>query len=182
MALYHRIEVGLWYGLRTYCIEKFPTEAQQKVYILYSFLAVYLLPLITICVCYTLMLKRVGRPVVEPIDNNYQPVPQLSERSVVLRARVSRMVVAIVLLFSVCWGPIQLFLLVQGFYRGFQANYETYKIKTWANCMSYANSALNPIVYSFMGESFRKSFKKAFPSMFRRRVRDGTRAAVTTAT
>ncbi|MGH0172976.1 UNVERIFIED_CONTAM: hypothetical protein FKN15_064207 [Acipenser sinensis] len=72
MALYHRIEVGLWYGLRTYCIEKFPTEAQQKVYILYSFLAVYLLPLITICVCYTIMLKRVGRPVVEPIDNNYQ--------------------------------------------------------------------------------------------------------------
>ncbi|MGH0126094.1 UNVERIFIED_CONTAM: hypothetical protein FKN15_037275 [Acipenser sinensis] len=177
MALYHRIEVGLWYGLRTYCIEKFPTEAQQKVYILYSFLAVYLLPLITICVCYTIMLKRVGRPVVEPIDNNYQPVPQLSERSVVLRARVTRMVVAIVLLFSVCWGPIQLFLLVQGFYRGFQANYETYKIKTWANCMSYANSALNPIVYSFMGESFRKSFKKAFPFMFRRRIRDGTLAS-----
>ncbi|KAK1153803.1 G-protein coupled receptor 54-like [Acipenser oxyrinchus oxyrinchus] len=177
MALYHRIEVGLWYGLRTYCIEKFPTEAQQKVYILYSFLAVYLLPLITICVCYTIMLKRVGRPVVEPIDNNYQPVPQPSERSLVLRARVTRMVVAIVLLFSVCWGPIQLFLLVQGFYRGFQANYETYKIKTWANCMSYANSALNPIVYSFMGESFRKSFKKAFPFMFRRRIRDGTLAS-----
>ncbi|XP_039626321.1 G-protein coupled receptor 54-like [Polypterus senegalus] len=177
MALYHHTEVGFWYGLRTYCMEKFPTPSQQKSYILYTFLAVYLLPLLTICICYTIMLKRVGRPVVEPIDNNYQQVQPLSERSVAMRAKVTRMVVVIVLLFGICWGPIQLFLLCQGFYPGFQANYETYKIKTWANCMSYANSSLNPIVYAFMGESFRKSFKKAFPFMFRHRVQDTTLAS-----
>eukprot|EP00061_Rhincodon_typus_P012181 g37753.t1 len=84
------------------------------------------------------------------------------------------MVVVIVLLFTICWGPIQFFILFQGFYINFQANYETYKIKTWANCMSYANSSINPIVYAFMGESFRKSFKKAFPFMFRKRVRDSS--------
>ncbi|KAK6484237.1 G-protein coupled receptor 54-like [Huso huso] len=80
------------------------------------------------------------------------------------------MVVVIVLLFTICWGPIQLFILFQSFYPNFQANYATYKIKTWANCMSYANSSINPIVYGFMGASFRKSFKKAFPFMFRRKV------------
>ncbi|KAJ1161109.1 hypothetical protein NDU88_001597 [Pleurodeles waltl] len=174
VAMYHRIEVGYWYGLRTYCTEAFPTEAQKKGFLLYTFLAVYLLPLVTICVCYSIMLKRVGQPVVEPIDNNYQQVQHLSERSVAMRTKVSKMVVVIVLLFTVCWGPIQLFILCQGFYKNFQANYETYKIKTWANCMSYANSAINPIVYAFMGDSFRKSFKKAFPFLFRRRVRDST--------
>uniref|UniRef100_H2ZSF6 Kisspeptin receptor 4 n=1 Tax=Latimeria chalumnae TaxID=7897 RepID=H2ZSF6_LATCH len=177
MAMYHRIEVGLWYGLRTYCIEAFPTESQQKGFILYTFLAVYLLPLVTICVCYTVMLKRVGRPAVEPVNDNYQQVQHLSERSVAMRAKVSRMVVVMVLLFTVCWGPIQLFILFQGFYKDFQANYETYKIKTWANCMSYANSAINPIVYAFMGDSFRKSFKKAFPFLFQRRVRDSSLAS-----
>ncbi|XP_014433514.2 G-protein coupled receptor 54-like [Pelodiscus sinensis] len=173
IAMYHRTEVGYWYGLRTYCIEAFTSKSQERSIILYTFLVVYLLPLLTICLCYSLMLKRVGRPVVEPIDHNYQQVPHLSERSVAMRAKVSKMVVVIVVLFTVCWGPIQLYLLFQGFYGGFQANYETYKIKTWANCMSYANSSINPIVYAFMGDSFRKSFKKAFPFLFRRRVRDG---------
>lgn len=99
-------------------------------------------------------------------------VQLVSERTIALRSKISKMVVVIVLLFTVCWGPIQLFILFQGFYPKFQANYETYKIKTWANCMSYANSCINPIVYGFMGASFRKSFKKVFPFMFRHKVRD----------
>ncbi|XP_048378036.2 G-protein coupled receptor 54-like isoform X1 [Stegostoma tigrinum] len=174
MAMYHRLEQGYWYGLQTYCIEAFPTVLQQRAFIVYTFVAVYMLPLLTICVCYTVMLKRVGQPMVEPINSNYQQVPHLSERSIAMRTKVTKMVVVIVLLFTICWGPIQFFILFQGFYINFQANYETYKIKTWANCMSYANSSINPIVYAFMGESFRKSFKKAFPFMFRKRVRDSS--------
>ncbi|XP_051897788.1 G-protein coupled receptor 54-like [Pristis pectinata] len=174
MAMYHRIARGYWYGLQIYCIEAFPTESQQKAFIIYSFLAAYLLPLLTICVCYTVMLQRVGRPAVRPIDSNYQKVHHLSERSVAMRAKVTKMVVVIVLLFTVCWGPIQVFILFQGFYTDFQVNFETYKIKTWANCMSYANSAINPIVYAFMGEGFRRSFRKAFPFMFKQRVRNDT--------
>ncbi|XP_048346844.1 G-protein coupled receptor 54-like isoform X1 [Sphaerodactylus townsendi] len=171
MALYHRTEVGYWYGLRTYCIEAFTSKSQERSFILYTFLAVYLLPLFTICLCYSIMLKRIGNPVVEPIDHDYQ-VQHLSERSAAMRAKISKMVVVIVLLFTICWGPIQFYLLFQGFYHHFQANYETYKIKTWANCMSYANSSLNPIVYAFMGDSFRKSFKKVFPFVFRQRVQN----------
>ncbi|XP_060685860.1 KISS1 receptor a [Hemiscyllium ocellatum] len=171
IIMYQKIEKGYWYGPRTYCAEAFPSDFHQKGFILYHFLAVYLLPLLTISLCYSLMLKRVGQPVVEPIDNNYQ-VQHLSERTVAMRSKISKMVVVIVLLFTICWGPIQLFILFQAFYPNFQANYVTYKIKTWANCMSYANSCINPIVYGFMGASFRKSFKKAFPFMFSRKVRD----------
>ncbi|XP_008102431.1 kiSS-1 receptor [Anolis carolinensis] len=172
MAVYHRTEVGYWYGLRTYCIEAFTSKSQERCFILYTFLAVYLLPLLTICLCYSIILKRIGRPVVEPVDHDYQQVQHLSERSAAMRARISKMVVVIVLLFTICWGPIQFYLLFQGFYLHFKANYEAYKIKTWANCMSYANSSLNPIVYAFMGDSFRKSFKKAFPFLFRQRIQD----------
>uniref|UniRef100_A0A8C4SB24 KISS1 receptor a n=1 Tax=Erpetoichthys calabaricus TaxID=27687 RepID=A0A8C4SB24_ERPCA len=178
IIMYQKTQEGYWYGPRTYCIETFPSETHKKVFILYHFLAVYLLPLLTISLCYSFMLKRVGQPVVEPVDNNYQ-VQLLSERTIAMRSKISKMVVVIVLLFTICWGPIQLFTLFQAFYPKFQANYATYKIKTWANCMSYANSSINPIVYGFMGASFRKSFKKAFPFMFRRKVRDGSMASGT---
>ena len=98
----------------------------------------------------------------------------LSERTITIRSKISKMVVVIVLLFTVCWGPIQIFVLFQSFYPNFKANYTTYKIKTWANCMSYANSSINPIVYGFMGASFRKSFKKTFPLLFKHKVRDSS--------
>ncbi|OCT97930.1 G-protein coupled receptor 54 [Xenopus laevis] len=175
-AMYQKLSSGYWYGPQTYCIEAFPTVLHQKAFILYTFLAVYLLPLLTICVCYAFMLKRMGRPVVEPIDNNYQ-VQLLAERSEVVRTKISRMVVVIVLLFTICWGPVQLFILFQAFDSSFEKSYETYKLKIFAHCMSYSNSSINPIVYAFMGANFRKSFKKAFPFIFKQRV-EGTTGVV----
>ncbi|XP_053552946.1 G-protein coupled receptor 54-like, partial [Bombina bombina] len=174
-AMYQKLSTGYWYGPQIYCIEAFPTIIHQKAFILYTFLAVYLLPLITICVCYAFMLKRMSRPVVEPIDNNYQ-VQLLAERTEATRTKISKMVVVIVLLFTICWGPVQLFILSQAFDSGFQQSYETYKLKIFAHCMSYSNSSINPIVYAFMGANFRKSFKKAFPFIFKQKVACTTRA------
>ncbi|KAL2097830.1 hypothetical protein ACEWY4_007037 [Coilia grayii] len=171
--LYQRIEEGYWYGPRQYCMERFPSKTHERAFILYQFIAVYLLPVLTISFCYYFMLKRVGQPAVEPVDNNHQ-VHMLSERTITIRSKISKMVVVIVLLFTICWGPIQIFVLFQSFYPNFKPNYTTYKIKTWANCMSYANSSINPIVYGFMGASFRKSFKKTFPFLFKHKVRDSS--------
>ncbi|MBN3297834.1 GPR54 protein, partial [Amia calva] len=179
VAMYQKLDSGYWYGPQTYCTKFFPSVYHQKAFILYTFLAVYLLPLITICVCYAFMLKRMSRPVVEPSDNNYQ-VQLLAERSEAMRTKISKMVVVIVLLFTICWGPIQLFILFQAFDSSFKKSYETYKIKIWAHCMSYSNSSINPIVYAFMGANFRKSFKKAFPFIFKQRVGSTGAAAVNT--
>ncbi|KAK0153061.1 G-protein coupled receptor 54 [Merluccius polli] len=171
--LYQHLEEGYWYGPRQYCVDRFPTKTHERAFILYQFIAAYLLPVLTISFCYTLMVKRVGQPTVEPVDNNYQ-VNLLSERTISIRSKVSKMVVVIVLLFTVCWGPIQFFVLFQSFYPKYQANYATYKIKTWANCMSYANSSVNPIIYGFMGASFQKSFRKTFPFLFKHKIRDSS--------
>lgn len=72
ILMYQRIEEGYWYGPRQYCMEKFPSKTQERAFILYQFIAAYLLPVLTISFCYTLMVKRVGQPTVEPVDNNYQ--------------------------------------------------------------------------------------------------------------
>uniref|UniRef100_A0A8C9XGN9 KISS1 receptor a n=1 Tax=Sander lucioperca TaxID=283035 RepID=A0A8C9XGN9_SANLU len=178
ILMYQRIEEGYWYGPRQYCMERFPSKTHERAFILYQFVAAYLLPVLTISFCYTLMVKRVGQPTVEPVDNNYQ-VNLLSERTISIRRKVSKMVVVIILLFAICWGPIQIFVLFQSFYPNYQPNYATYKIKTWANCMSYANSSVNPIVYGFMGATFKKSFRKTFPFLFKHKVRDSSMASRT---
>ncbi|XP_078573069.1 G-protein coupled receptor 54-like [Branchiostoma floridae x Branchiostoma japonicum] len=63
----------------------------------------------------------------------------------------------------------------------FHLGYEVYCMKIAALCLSYANSAANPFVYGFMGQNFRKSFKKAFPRCFHQNrvavmMPDGARA------
>lgn len=53
------------------------------------------------------------------------------------------------------------------------------QLKIWGHCMSYSNSSVNPLVYAFMGNNFRKAFKHAFPAIFlwrtQVRVRVGNR-------
>lgn len=53
-------------------MERFPSKTHERAFILYQFIAAYLLPVLTISFCYTLLVKRVGQPTVEPVDNNYQ--------------------------------------------------------------------------------------------------------------
>ncbi|KAM4615790.1 KISS1 receptor b [Polymixia lowei] len=174
VGLYQRLEAGYWFGPQTYCNEVFPSARLQKAFIIYSFVAVYLLPLFTITACYAFMLKRMGQPSVQPFDSTCQVQAQ-AERAAAVRARVSRMVVAMVALFLLCWGPIQVCILLHAFgLRG----YTLYKLRIWGHCMSYSNSSVNPLVYAFMGNNFRKAFKHAFPAVFlwssRARVRVGT--------
>ncbi|ETE68978.1 G-protein coupled receptor 54, partial [Ophiophagus hannah] len=166
--IYNRLIEGYWFGPQTFCSESFPSVYHKRAFILYNFLVVYLLPLLTILLCYSAMLYQMRHPTVAPADNHYQ-VQQLAEFSEALRAKISRMVAIIIALFTICWGPVQLLILFQAFDSSFQHNYYTYKVKIFAHCMSYANSSLNPIVYAFMGTNFRKAFKKVFPLAFKKR-------------
>nr|XP_034973059.1 kiSS-1 receptor [Zootoca vivipara] len=190
VLVYNQLTEGYWFGPRTYCSESFPSVIHQTAFILYNFLVVYLLPLLTILLCYTAMLYQMGRPTVEASDNQCQQsrdrrgpanliasplldslqVRQLAERSEAMRGKISRMVGTIVVLFAICWGPMQLLILAQAFGSGFRRNYYTYKLKIWAHCMSYASSSLNPIVYAFMGANFQRAFRKVCPFPAKRRV------------
>uniref|UniRef100_A0A3P9C489 G-protein coupled receptors family 1 profile domain-containing protein n=1 Tax=Maylandia zebra TaxID=106582 RepID=A0A3P9C489_9CICH len=168
------LEVGYcWFGPQTYCNDVFPSAHLQRAFTIYSFLAVYLLPLLTITVCYAIMLKRMGQPNMNPIGSGYQ-----LNRAVAVWARVSRMVVVMVSLFLVCWGPIQVCILLQAF--GLQS-YILYKLKIWGHCMSCSNSSVNPFVYAFTGNNFRKAFKHAFPAILLWRSRGRVRVGNTDA-
>uniref|UniRef100_A0A671QYH7 G-protein coupled receptor 54-like n=2 Tax=Sinocyclocheilus anshuiensis TaxID=1608454 RepID=A0A671QYH7_9TELE len=171
IALYQHTESSFWFGPQTYCTEAFPSLIHKRAYILYSFLAVYLLPLITICMCYTFMLKCMGQATVEPVHGCNQ-LQTSAERVEAVRTRVSRMVVVMVLLFLVCWGPIQILILLQAFCsEDVSHSYTLYKLKIWAHCMSYSNSSINPVIHAFMGANFRKTFRSVFPLIFKRNAR-----------
>ncbi|CAK6445724.1 unnamed protein product, partial [Pipistrellus nathusii] len=151
-------------GPRTYCSEAFPSRALERAFALYNLLALYLLPLAATCACYGAMLRHLGRAALSPAPADSSRQGQmLAERADVVRARVSRLVAAVVLLFAVCWGPIQLFLVLQALGPSgswHPRSYAAYALKIWAHCMSYSNSALNPLLYAFLGAHFRRALRR----------------------
>ncbi len=46
----------------------------------------------------------------------------------------------------------------------------TYVYKMVGHTLSYASSCINPFVYSFLGDGFRKALRKAFPRVYRNKV------------
>uniref|UniRef100_T1L4T8 G-protein coupled receptors family 1 profile domain-containing protein n=1 Tax=Tetranychus urticae TaxID=32264 RepID=T1L4T8_TETUR len=75
---------------------------------------------------------------------------------------VIKMLVAVVILFILCWSPILIINVLTAFGKLHQLNYGFLKpLRTAAHLLSYLNSCINPLVYGFMSKNFRASFKAA---------------------
>jgi allatostatin receptor len=139
---------------RSTCISKYSAVNNMlmlKIFYASFFMFGYLLPLSLICVLYGFMLKRLL----------YGVVPGGSQRAESIRSkkRVTRMVVIVVAIFALCWLPIQVVFMVQNF--GYYSDDISYiALQMVANCLAYMNSCVNPILYAFLSDNFRRSFRK----------------------
>ncbi|XP_070182824.1 cholecystokinin receptor type A-like [Littorina saxatilis] len=76
------------------------------------------------------------------------------------RKQVVKMLVAVVVLFAVCWGPILFNNVMVAFDVLEQLHLGWLKpMRQVFWLMAYINSTLNPIVYGFMSKNFRESFR-----------------------
>ncbi|XP_062601370.1 allatostatin-A receptor-like isoform X4 [Saccostrea cucullata] len=112
----------------------------------------YVLPLLIICVLYGFLLKRLL----------YGVVPGGSQRAENIRSkkRVTRMIIIVVVIFALCWLPIHICFMIQYFDLNYETNIVNTSFLMTANCIAYMNSCMNPILYAFLSENFRRSFKK----------------------
>ncbi|GFT61627.1 g_PROTEIN_RECEP_F1_2 domain-containing protein [Nephila pilipes] len=76
--------------------------------------------------------------------------------------QVIKMLVAVVILFIICWAPILINNVLTSFDVLDRLNYGYLKpMRTAFHLMSYFNSCINPCVYGFLSANFRNSFKAA---------------------
>jgi allatostatin receptor len=111
----------------------------------------YVVPLQIICVLYGFLLKRLL----------YGVVPGGSQRAESIRSkkRVTRMIIIVVVVFAICWLPIHICFMIQYFDPHYETNILNTSFLMTANCIAYMNSCMNPILYAFLSENFRRSFK-----------------------
>ena len=143
--------VQYWYhgSDNDFCVEHFDDPLLRKAYTLILFVTLYVVPLSIIGLSYYLMAKTLWNSVSPGFlrDN--------TARALQARKRVSKMILVIIMAFAVCWLPIHCVQIHADFAT---PTYTTTHdvIKIVAHVLSYVNSALNPMIYGFMSQNFRK--------------------------
>ncbi|XP_077979599.1 allatostatin-A receptor-like [Glandiceps talaboti] len=153
----------------TYCGFTF-TPTEKQAFWGQLFFTSYVLPVVLMSITYFFMLKRLWTGVVPQGANTKENVKQ--------KKKVTKMVVFVVVVFCICWMPIQSVILTDAFH--VLKVTPPVQIIIWiGNIMSYANSCINPIIYAFLSDNFRKSFKKVCKCQDGKNVIafDGTNAA-----
>ncbi|XP_065304814.2 allatostatin-A receptor-like isoform X2 [Dermacentor albipictus] len=117
------------------------------------FMSSFVIPLALIFVLYVLMLKRLWF--------GTAPGGRVSAESVRSKKRVTRLVVVVVVVFAVCWCPVQVVLVLKSVdIYGLPMNPPRIVVQIASQILAYTNSCVNPFLYAFLSDNFRKSFRK----------------------
>ncbi|XP_070543449.1 somatostatin receptor type 2-like [Ptychodera flava] len=135
------------------CIILWPTDVNgDTVFIVITFILGFILPLFVISICYYKMFAYL----------RHSHRPSHSARTYRQSRRVALIVVVIVAVFFLCWLPFYILNFVTLISRQGRPSMAMIGAYAVSICLSYANSCLNPIIYSFMGTTFRRNMRKVF--------------------
>jgi len=122
-----------------------------RAYIWFSFACGFCVPFIVIVICYTLIIIKILKPSELKVRSTQ------AERK---RRKVTRMVIAMVSCFFICWLPYHIFHLLK--LRGitlFRSYCELIGDVTYI--LAFTNSCINPILYTFLGHNFKDRLRRS---------------------
>ncbi|XP_035612392.1 delta-type opioid receptor-like [Oncorhynchus keta] len=136
---------------QTMCTLKFPDpdwywDTVTKICV---FIFAFIIPVMVITICYGLMILRL---------RSVRLLSGSKEKDRNMR-RITRMVLVIVAAFIVCWTPIHIFIIIKTLVEIDSGN--PYVKASWHLCIAlgYMNSSLNPVLYAFLDENFKRCFR-----------------------
>ncbi|KAM9488592.1 opioid receptor, delta 1b isoform 1-T1 [Clarias gariepinus] len=136
----------------TTCMLKFPEPGQyyDNVMKICVFIFAFVVPVLVISVCYGLMILRL---------KSVRLLSGSKEKDKNLR-RITHMVLVVVAAFIICWTPIHIFIIIKAFIKIDQKN--PLVVISWHLCIAlgYMNSSLNPVLYAFLDENFKRCFRE----------------------
>ncbi|KAF7225489.1 opioid receptor, delta 1b [Nothobranchius furzeri] len=135
----------------TACTLRFPSPERywDTVTKICVFIFAFVVPVLVITICYGLMILRL---------QNVRLLSGSKEKDRNLR-RITRMVLVVVAAFIFCWTPIHIFIIVKTMVAIDHKNLLV--MACWHLCIAlgYINSSLNPVLYAFLDENFKRCFR-----------------------
>uniref|UniRef100_A0A671SK10 Neuropeptide FF receptor 1 n=1 Tax=Sinocyclocheilus anshuiensis TaxID=1608454 RepID=A0A671SK10_9TELE len=130
------------------CWEAWPDQSMRKIYTTVLFSYIYLAPVTLIVIMYT----RIAVKLVK------------SRRVFRRKLRVVNMLLIVALLFTVSWLPLWILMMLTdyGNLSATQLDLVAVYVFPFAHWLAFFNSSVNPIVYGYFNENFRRGFQAAF--------------------
>lgn len=127
-----------------------PQSYSEPVFGICVFLFSFLIPVAIISICYGFMVRRLRS--VRLLSGS-----RVKDKNL---RRISQMVLAVVAAFVLCWMPVQVLALVQAMGKVDLGGSQT-AVAAMHFCIAlgYTNSSLNPVLYAFLDENFKRCFR-----------------------
>ncbi|XP_061450116.1 galanin receptor type 1 [Rhineura floridana] len=135
---------------QTFCWEVWPDQHHKKIYVICTFVFGYLLPLLLISFCYAKVLNHL-----------HKKLRNISKKSEASKKKTAQTVLVVVVVFGISWLPHHVVHLWAEF-GDFPLTQASFLFRVTAHCLAYSNSSVNPIIYAFLSENFRKAYKQVF--------------------
>lgn len=139
-------------------------EHGQRIFVSFFVLA-YVGPLLAIATMYLILLRHLQEngSAMATTGNGFQ-----QRRT----SHVTHVLCAVVATFALCWLPLHVHLLIVYFVG--QPEGRAYEVfRALSHSLAYANSCVNPIIYSYISRDFRHHFRSLCSSLVAKRAVDG---------
>ncbi|XP_010875931.2 neuropeptide FF receptor 1 like 1 [Esox lucius] len=139
------------------CFEKWPQPEMRRVYTMVIFVHVYLAPLGVISVMYGCIAAKLSTSLRQVSAAKVRRAR--SQR----RVKVIKMLIMVAMLFMVSWLPLWTLMLLTD-YRDLdtqQIDFLSSYLFPVAHWLAFFNSGINPVIYGFFNENFRRGFQAA---------------------
>ncbi|XP_066490293.1 somatostatin receptor type 3 [Tiliqua scincoides] len=146
-----------------------PASVWRAGFIIYTAALGFFGPLLVICLCYLLIVVKVR--------SSGRKVRALTAKRKRSEKRVTRMVVAVVAVFVLCWLPFYVLNIINVIWPAEQTFFGIYFLVV---VLPYANSCANPIIYGFLSYRFKQGFRRAIMRPSRRVQSQEAAGAATT--
>lgn len=171
-----RIVLGSFNDTRPFywCRENWPTQEMRKVYTTVLFANIYLAPLSLIVIMYARIGFTLSKPT-PPVMRGSRTASEegtpnnkssMEGRHTISRkkTRVIMMLLVVALLFILSWLPLWTLMMLSDYASLTEHQHRVINIYVYplAHWLAFFNSSINPIIYGFFNENFRRGFQAAF--------------------
>ncbi|CAF3803464.1 unnamed protein product [Rotaria magnacalcarata] len=152
LAIYMRFD-------RTKCEEYWPQYTSRRFFNFSSLILQYLIPFSVISFSYYKVWVALARRSLPGRTRIREEV------EICRKKRTNRMLIAMVVIFAICWLPLNIVHMVAEFHRSQLSHYKVLFLSTHVIAMS--STIYNPFLYSWLNDNFRKEFQKIVPCLFK---------------
>ncbi|KAF7245193.1 Galanin receptor type 1 [Varanus komodoensis] len=95
------------------------------------------------------------------LSHLHKKLKNISKKSEASKKKTAQTVLVVVVVFGISWLPHHIVHLWAEF-GDFPLTQASFLFRVTAHCLAYSNSSVNPIIYAFLSENFRKAYKQVF--------------------